>query len=71
MDFTLDHVTLVMNKTPCYAATSIELRADEEIAEIEIRTTDEVTVEDMVEESKKPIDYSEYENRLNKLKPAK
>ena len=27
----LDHVTLVVNKTPCYSATSVEVRADAEV----------------------------------------
>jgi len=33
----IDHVTLVVSKTPCYAATSIEIRADNEV-DIETRT---------------------------------
>lgn len=28
----LDHVTLVVNKTPCYSATSVEVRADAEVS---------------------------------------
>lgn len=33
----IDHVTLVVGKTPCYAATSIEIRADNEV-DVETRT---------------------------------
>lgn len=63
----LDHITLVINKTPCYSATSVEVRAETE-QDIEVRALDskiELSVE------KKKIDYSEYEKRINKLKTAK
>ena len=36
----LDHVTLVVNKRPCYSATSVEVRADAEI-ELETRTIEQ------------------------------
>ena len=36
-DFDLDHITLVVNKTPVYAATSIEMRAGDETDEMECR----------------------------------
>ena len=35
--FDLDHITLVVNKQPVYAATSIEMRADEQTDEMEYR----------------------------------
>jgi HK97 family phage prohead protease len=37
--FDLDHITLVVNKKPVYAATSIEMRADEQTDEIECRAS--------------------------------
>lgn len=61
----LDHVTLVIKKTPAYSATSVELRAGEE-EDIECRAFDtelELTVEERAE-----VDYSKYENRLKELK---
>lgn len=65
----LDHLTLVVNKKPCYAATSVELRANEEDV-MEYRASDEeITL--TVETPKKPIDYSDYETRINNLKSAK
>lgn len=36
----LDHITLVVNKTPVYSATSVEVRADAEI-ELETRTIEQ------------------------------
>lgn len=60
----LDHVTLVVNKLPCYAATSVEVRADSETV-LETRSFDtEITVSDMVETPKKEIDYTKFENRI-------
>lgn len=58
-DLDLDHVTLVVNKSPIYSATSVELRAGEE-HELETRGT-EVSYKPMV-------DYSSYETRLKKIK---
>lgn len=40
-DFDLDHITLVVNKVPYYAATSIEVRADDDVSEVETRATEE------------------------------
>ena len=62
----LDHITLVVNKRPCYAATSVELRADEADDVMEYRASDD-NVELIVETPKKPIDYSEYEKRIKKV----
>jgi HK97 family phage prohead protease len=69
-DFVLDHITLVMKKNPVYSATSIELRAgEEEPEEIEIRTSEEeITITDTVETPKKPVNLSQYHNRINRLK---
>ena len=62
-DFTLDHITLVKSKVPCYAATSVEIRAENEI-DLECRAF-EGKINLSVEKPK--IDYSEYENRINSL----
>lgn len=59
-ELTLDHITLVKNKIPCYSATSVEVRADEAV-DIEIRTLETET-----EIVNKP-DYSGYEERIKKL----
>lgn len=64
----LDHLTLVVNKRPCYAATSVELRADEEDI-MEYRASDE-KIKLLIETPNIPIDYSEFENRISKLKSA-
>ena len=61
----LDHVTLVINKQPCYAATSVECRADDEVS-IESRSFD-TGVEVETQPEKEKIDYSEYVNRIEKL----
>jgi len=63
--FILDHVSLIMNKTPCYAATSVELRGDDESL-LEMRASDSDL--EMVETPKEKIDYTQYEERINKLK---
>lgn len=62
----LDHIALIIDKTPFYSATSVELRADKE-EDIETRAfADEVDF--CVEEKRAEIDYSAYEERLNRLK---
>lgn len=57
----LDHVTLVVNKTPCYAATSIEVRSEGDTI-IETRTTEDKPHISLI----KP-DYSDYEKRIAAL----
>lgn len=59
-DFTLDHITLVKDKIPCYSATSVEYRADS-LTDVESRAVDI-----MPEYSEKP-DYTEYIERLRKI----
>lgn len=59
----LDHVTLVIHKTPCYSATSVEVRADGE-SDLETRCSDTETT---VSEHKKQVDYTEYEKRIKNL----
>ena len=61
-DFMLDHITLVKDKTPCYAATSVEYRADNDV-DIENRAFD--TGIDL--HIKNKVDYSKYEERLMKI----
>jgi HK97 family phage prohead protease len=65
-DFDMDEITLVMNKVPIYSSTSIEVRAGEE-QEVETRA---ICLEaDYIEETRKiPVDYSDYEKRLAKIK---
>jgi phage head maturation protease len=71
-DFDLDHITLVMRKSPAYAATSIELRADDSMDELETRAGDtELSVTDMVETPKEPIDYSKYDTRIQEIRAGK
>jgi len=65
-DMVLDHVTLVIDKIPCYSATSVELRAEAE-EDIETRACDN-GVEVSVEEERAEIDYSQWENKLKQLK---
>lgn len=65
----LDHITLVVNKVPCYSATSVEVRADSE-TDIETRAVDSNVNLSVIEPAKEKIDYSDYENRINSLKTA-
>ncbi len=71
-DFNLDHVTIVLHKNPAYAATSIEMRADDEPEEIETRADDtEVNITDLLKKPKNTAKLAEYQNRINKLKVGK
>jgi HK97 family phage prohead protease len=67
-DLDIFEVSIIDNRmSPCYVGTSIEQRAEQEV--IAEQRGDEfraVTVE--VETPKEPINYTEYENRINKLK---
>ena len=56
----LDHITLVVNKVPCYAATSIECRADGDFS-MEYRSLGETP------EIIPKYDYSQYEERVRRL----
>lgn len=67
--FDLDHITLVVNKTPVYAATSVELRADDELEELETRAFDD-DLQFVNNKKEKTYDNSEFEKRLEKLKVA-
>lgn len=65
----LDHLTLVVHKQPVYSATSVELRAGENI-ELEERAFEQ-EVKVICEPAKPKIDYSVYEKRINDLKVGK
>lgn len=60
----LDHISLIKDKIPCYAATSVEYRADEAV-DIEQRALD-ITPELQISYENKP-DYTEYERRIENL----
>ncbi|MDE5570301.1 MAG: HK97 family phage prohead protease [Ruminococcus sp.] len=59
-DFMLDHITLVKDKIPCYAATSVEYRAESAV-DIECRSID-VSAEYV----EKP-DYTKFKERMRKI----
>lgn len=65
-DLDLDHLTLVVKKQPCYAATSVEVRADEESC-LECRAFDEEIICVIPSAPGKEY-YAGYENRINALK---
>lgn len=64
-ELVLDHVTLVIDQTPCYSATSVEMRAEGE-EHIEQRAFD-TEMELSIEEKRADVDYSKYEDRLKEL----
>lgn len=69
-DMDLREVSIVDDrKIPCYAATSIEMRADgDEVLEVRTLETSVVSSEP---EKKETIDYSDYEERMRKLTGGK
>lgn len=63
--FELDHITLVVHKTPVYAATSVEIRANDETEKLECRTfQSDITVKN---QQKKQYN-SDFKERLEKIK---
>lgn len=60
----IDHVTLVVSKFPCYSATSIEVRADEETT-IETRAMEETP---QITDSVPLLDNAAYRSRLESIK---
>lgn len=60
----LDHISLIKDKVPYYAATSVEYRADEAV-DIEQRALD-IAPELHISYKNKP-DYTEYERRIESL----
>lgn len=68
MKMDMDHITLVVKKIPCYAATSVEIRAsDGTEAELELRG-------DIIAELVAPaqqentVNYTEFDNRIAQLR---
>ena len=59
----LDHLTLVVKKTPVYSATSVEIRADTEV-DIEIRSRE---VSPKVTKEVAPFDNTAYHRRLEAI----
>ena len=59
----LDHISLISSKVPCYAATSVEYRADEAV-DLEQRGI-EIEPEYITHEHKP--DYTDYERRIENL----
>lgn len=70
-DFDLDHITLVVHKTPVYAATSIEMRADDKTDEMECRAGTDETIELVGLGSEKSKCNSTYRERYENLKKDK
>lgn len=62
--FTLDHVSLLIDKIPAYAATSAELRSGNETMLEERSMKTEVSVI----QQKNNIDYAEYDKRMKQIK---
>ncbi len=58
--FDLGHITLAIRKTPIYAATSVEVRAEEEFLNEERASETEISIE--VEKGN--IDYTDFEKRI-------
>lgn len=69
----LDHVTLVLNKLPCYSATTVELRADnDEIISLEERACDDIKMVEIPKEIvKQEFDNTNYKNRIETLRTTK
>lgn len=63
----LDHITLVINKTPVYSATSVEIRAGNE-ADIEIRSSGDEPPEGITGGEERNYDNSTFKARADKLK---
>ena len=64
----LDHITLVVNKQPVYAATSVEMRANGDEIEIETRAIEDNPKVTEAKPPTAPPDNSAYRNRINALK---
>lgn len=66
----LDHLTLVVKKTPVYSATSVEVRAEGEI-EVETRSLELSVQLDVNEPIKPKFDNSTYRARVEAIKNTK
>ncbi len=70
--FDLDHITLVVNKTPAYAATSIEMRAEDDVSEIETRSgACAVEVIDKVPKEPEAPQFDNTEFKIGRPRPKK
>lgn len=69
-DLDLLEVSIIDDKKyPAYIGTSIEMRDDEvKVAEYRNEQFSEITIREDVPKKEEKIDYSEYENRIKKLK---
>ena len=63
----LDHITLVVRKSPVYSATSVELRADAEV-DLEIRSTEEAPRVTVDEPETPAYDNAHFRARLEAIK---
>lgn len=63
-EFDLDHITLVVNKVPVYAATSVEVRAEGDLLELECRAFEDTAV---ITDNGKKYDNSDFKKRLNEI----
>ena len=63
----LDHITLVVNRQPSYSATSVEIRAENEI-DIETRA---IESNPTITDNTPKFDNTEYKNRIASLKLTK
>lgn len=70
-DFDLDHITLVVHKTPVYAATSIEIRAGDKTDEMECRAGTDEAIELVGLGNDECSRNSAYQERYEKLKQDK
>lgn len=66
-DFDIDHITLAVKKLPVYSATSVELRAEDILDHLELRSEPDNII--TTEEKKKPV-YETLEGRMRKIKGA-
>lgn len=66
-DMDLDHITLVVGKTPCYSATSVELRAGVEV-DVETRTIEIAPRVTEAVPAAPEYDNSAFKQRLEALK---
>jgi len=68
-DLDLFEVSIIDNRmNPCYTATSIETRADGDKVIEQRAYENKAVTENLIEANKEPIDYSEFENRIQCLK---
>lgn len=69
-DLDLDHITLVVNKVPVYAATSIEMRAEDDISSVESRMLEDTPTVSETRADKPGFDNGPYKKRIAALKQA-